>query len=255
MKTIKPHQTKLTIAIATVLLAITPVYAGTDGNHEHHGFKPQHDNHGVLNDRKSDRHESKSMWQGATREEWTQRWWKWAMSIPYNVSLWKDTYGTQCGINQSGSVWFIGAPLGGNVTRSCTMPKGKAVLVPIVDAINDYPCPDPSFEPATGQTLENYLQIGAVQNINTFTNLSFTISPLSPFKKQRVTTDLFSFTAAADLQKEVDPCVTGSPQLGVSDGHFVFIEPLKVGHYVLHFHSEAPGYGTTDGDFELNVVE
>ena len=106
------------------------------------------------------------MWRGATQAEWTQRFWQWYMSIPVGVGPLNDTDGTQCGINQNGSVWFIGGPVGSTFTRSCTIPKGKAILAPILNYINDYPCPDPTFQPASGQTLEDFLVTGVTPIID-----------------------------------------------------------------------------------------
>jgi hypothetical protein len=203
---------------------------------------------------------SNSTWHGATYKTWTQRWWQWFDSIPLGVSPQKDTTGIQCGINQGGLVWFIGGPLGSSFSVSCTIPKGKAILAPIIDVNNDYPCPVPNFEPATGQSLENFLTTGsnefwgATQYID---GTSVHTSELDgkPLDDLRITTDLFSFTGAASLAPQFDSCVTGSPQVGVSDGYFLFIEPLSVGHHTLHIHSESSVWGISDGTYNLNITQ
>jgi hypothetical protein len=206
---------------------------------------------------------SKSTWHDATYEEWTQRGWQWIYSIPLGVSPWKDTTGVQCGINQSGPVWFIGGPIGSTFRVSCTIPKGKAILAPIIDFNNDYPCPVPKkkphdyvpFEPATDQTLEDYLTMTVTSAIDGVTIHKAELDG-KPLHDLRVPAGLFSFTGAASLAPEIDPCVTGSPQVGVSDGYFVFIEPQSVGHHILHIHSELPSWGlSSDGTYDLNITE
>jgi hypothetical protein len=54
-------------------------------------------------------------------------------------------------------VWYLASTAGGAVTRSCTIPAGKTILFPIVNTENDYPCPDPNFKPAPGQSLQGFL--------------------------------------------------------------------------------------------------
>ena len=201
--------------------------------------------------------ESRSTWRGATRAEWTQRWWRWWMSIPLGVGPTNDTTGAQCGINQSGPVWFIGGPLGGPpFNRSCTIPKGKAILSPIVDFINDYPCPAPPprspFEPAPGSSLEDFLITGVTPIIDGFTVHTAELDGRA-LRELRITTGLFSFTGAVDLVP-LDPCVTGSPQVGVSDGYFIFINPPSVGEHILHIHSVSSA-GSNDGTYHLNITE
>jgi len=197
---------------------------------------------------------SKSVWRGASYAEWTQRWWQWYNSIPLNVNPSRDDQGTQCGINQAGPVWFIGGPLGSTFERSCTIPQGTAILSPIADFLNDYPCPDPSFQPAAGQTLEDFLIQTVAPIIEGITVYEADLDG-QPLPARRVTTGLFPFTAAADLVA-VDSCVTGSPQLGVSDGYFLFIEPLPPGEHTLHIHSEIPSLNlSSDGTYHLTITK
>jgi hypothetical protein len=177
------------------------------------------------------------------------------MSIPLGVGPSNDATGAQCGINQTGPVWLIGGPLGSTFERSCTIPKGKAILAPIADFINDYPCPaPPPFEPAPGTSLEDFLITGVTPIIDGVTVHTAELDGRTLLER-RVTTGLFSFTGAVDLVA-LDPCVTGSPQVGVSDGYFIFIEPPSVGEHLLHIHSELPSFGfSSDGTYHLNITD
>jgi hypothetical protein len=187
---------------------------------------------------------------GVSLAEWTQRFWNRFMSIPINVNPAKDLTGIHCGINQSGPVWFLGAPIQGTNELSCTIPAGKVILVPAVTYINDYPCPDPSFQPASGQTLEDFLSQGVMPLIDSFTHAVELDGKL--VKLRRITAGLQSFTAAKDVT-EIDTCVTGSPQLGVADGQYAFIGPLSPGQHTLHIQIESPIFGKADNTFVLNI--
>jgi len=52
---------------------------------------------------------------------------------------------------------------------------------------------------------------------------------------------LFPFTAAISL-KDLDGCVTGSPQLAVADGYWLLLEPLSRGEHTLHFRAASPAF-------------
>jgi len=58
-----------------------------------------------------------------------------------------------------------------------------------------------------------------------------------------VVSGLFQFTAAADLKLTGDPCVTGSPQLAISDGYWVMLKPLNHGEHVIHFKAGVSAWG------------
>jgi len=187
---------------------------------------------------------------GVSLAEWTQRFWNRFMSIPFNVGSASDKTGIHCGINQSGPVWFLGAPLGGTNTLSCTIPAGKTILAPAATFINDYPCPDPTFEPAAGQTLEDYLTRGVTPIIDSF---SVTVQlDGRPVKLRRITAGLQSFTGAKDISS-IDGCITGSPQLGVADGQYAFIDPPSIGTHTLHIMINSPTFGASDNTFHLTI--
>ncbi len=187
---------------------------------------------------------------GVSFAEWTQRFWDRFMSIPLEVGPATDKTGINCGINQSGPVWFLGAPLEGTNTLSCTIPAGMMILAPAVTFFNDYPCPDPSFQPAPGQTLEDFLTQGVTPFIDSF---SFAVElDGQALKVHRVTAKLQSFTGAEDIVT-IDACVTGSPQLGVADGQYVMIGPLSPGLHTLHIHVNSQSNGSADNTFRLTI--
>jgi hypothetical protein len=190
-------------------------------------------------------------WRGSTRAELVIRQLLWLYSIPWGVNPLNEISGANCGINQKGDVWFLAGPGGYDWTTTCVVPAGKAIVSSVSAIIDDYPCPAPfAFEPPSGQSLEKFLQEDVALYVDPVTLADATLDG-RPLRVPRIQTGLFKFTAAARLTAS-DPCVTGSPQLGVIDGYFVFIEPLSRGNHLLHLRWGSPD-GSHIGTVNLQV--
>lgn len=195
--------------------------------------------------------EAVESWRGHDMNDLTQRYWRWLFSIPYGVSPDNDAEGVNCGLNQHGGVWFLSGPLVSSFTQPCTMPAGKAIVTAVNAFINDFPCPDPTFAPEPGQGIEEFLQATVAPFIDGIVRASATIDD-KPVRVRRVTTGAFGFTAAADLVA-FDSCVTGSPQIGISDGYMAFVDPLPPGRHVLRLQSLRSDGTTSEGVHILTV--
>ena len=68
--------------------------------------------------------------------------WQWAIAIPASHSPIFDKTGNRCGIAQRGDVWFLAGSTGAKVTRTCSVPAGVRLFVPIV---NTFCFPDAAF--------------------------------------------------------------------------------------------------------------
>jgi len=191
-------------------------------------------------------------WHGVGEADLAAQWSRWFMSIPLGVDPGSsEETGVNCGINQAGPVWFLGAPSGATYERSCTLPAGKAIAMPVIGYINDYPCPDPTFQPAPGQSLDAFLHEFAAEFVDATTYKSATLDG-KPAPIRRIASALYPFTAPASLQA-YDACVTGSPQQAVTDGYFVLVDPPAPGLHVLRVKVVNPFVGTTEGTFNLTV--
>jgi len=191
---------------------------------------------------------------GLTYGEWGAQWWRWAYSFPLAQFPPLQSGEVDCSLGQSGSVWFLAVTVGqGPVTRSCTIPAGKALFFPIITYLNDYPCPDPNFQPPPGQTLEEFLTEGAAAIIDAVTQLEVVVDGqhLNDLFSYRATSRLFTFTADPSLVA-LDPCVTGTSQFGVTDGYWILLRPLSPGPHTIFFHAVLDfGGGNT---FEVQVT-
>jgi len=183
---------------------------------------------------------------GKSYGEWGAAWWNWAISIPYSSNPIFDPDGSSCGVGQSGPVWFLAGSPGGTVTRTCSVPAGKGIFFPIVDFLVDYPCPPEfGFEPAPGQSLEDFLTeygafiLGYVDHMAVDVD-GVAIGGLSTY---RGTSRMFTFTGDPSLTSTYDPCITGTPQPGVSDGYWIMLAPLPSGEHTVHFSATLTGLG------------
>src|SRR4029077_10068164 len=191
---------------------------------------------------------------GLSYAEWGAQWWRCAYSFPLAQFPPLQPGELDCAAGQSGPVWFLAGTAGqGPVTRSCTIPTGKAIFFPIITYLNDYPCPDPNFQPPPGQTLEQFLTEGAQAIIDLVTQLEVVVDgrSLNDLFSYRATSQLFTFTADPSLVA-FDSCVTGTSQYAVTDGYWILLRPLSPGRHTIFFHAVIDfGGGTT---FEVQVT-
>ncbi len=195
--------------------------------------------------------DSRQTWRGEQLTDLIARYSRREMSIPWAVTPFLDGAGINCSINQEGNVWFIGGSFEQVYSRTCTVPFGKAIVAPVAYYLNDFPCPDPQFAPAPEQSLEAFLQAGTAEVL---AGITLTEARLNgrPVAVRRVVTPVFGFTGAADIAANYDVCVTGAPQLGVTEGYFAFVEPPPKGTHVLHIRSIG-SYGESLGTVTLVV--
>lgn len=83
---------------------------------------------------------------GKSYGDWSTAWWQYVISVPAADNPLLDQTGVDCGVQQSGPVFFLGglyAPTGTvSVHRTqCHVPAGKALFFPIVNAF----CKEPDF--------------------------------------------------------------------------------------------------------------
>ncbi|MEX8518328.1 MAG: hypothetical protein AB3X44_07420 [Leptothrix sp. (in: b-proteobacteria)] len=238
-----------TVALASLLCIATP---GWSGSHGHDQYTPRSSREALSAEANKGREEGRAEWHGASRATWIERWWLRLTALPADVGA-LDPMGANCALLQDGPVWFLNAPTGGGFLKTCEVPAGKAIISPVFNILNDYPCPDPSFVPAPNQSLEDFLLTSYAFIVDGTTGLDATLDG-HPLPIRRVVKGAFGFTGAISLATSgFDGCVNGSPQIGISDGYWLFIDPLPPGHHELHLRSVAPYFGTTEGTHVIIV--
>jgi hypothetical protein len=163
---------------------------------------------------------------------WAERWWQWGLSIPLELNP-NDTATASPDIDQAGLVYYLPNPPPGGAT-SFTLGRDNAIAVLLSSVISDYPCPDPAFEPAPGQSLFDFLLAAAVAADNV-AEITGTLDGvvLEDLARYYVTSkELMYFTGDPSLQV-LDPCITGESQPAAIEAHFMMVKPLDPGTHVL----------------------
>jgi hypothetical protein len=195
---------------------------------------------------------------GRSMESWSEDWWRWVYSMPASRNP-NATLSVDCGENQRGPMFFLPSFLPGppSVTRSCTIPRHKTIAVSLVSLLNDYPCPDPNFKPAPGQTLFDFLSTGAAQGQAADVaevDASLDGKALQNVMSYHVSSDdLFYLTGDASLQS-FDSCITGSRQPAVAASYFIVLKELEPGPHVFTSRWVSPTGAVQAQTVDLNVL-
>jgi len=235
------------LIFGTALLPSTAFSGGASvGSLNHPGFALPHGTIGVSSTASSSAPSTGSLGnpnvvppisnlEGKSYAEWSVAWWQRTLSNPFYQGP-GDLTGQYFPLHQSGPVWFLQGTVG-SVERSCTMPSDTYLVCPLILYENDYPCPDTTFHPPYGQSLEDWLTAGAKAVIDGLTPPSLEVDgvALKNLTSYRATSKLFTFTGDLSMQANFDACITGSPQVAVSDGYLVILKPLSPGTHTLHF--------------------
>ncbi|MEJ7600771.1 MAG: hypothetical protein WKG01_22895 [Kofleriaceae bacterium] len=175
----------------------------------------------------------------ADMTRWQQRWWRWVMSIPYAENPMFDPTGEGCDVGQHDGVFFLATVVGGGTsqtTRSCTVPAHQPILIVPAGSLNDFPCPDPSFQPAPGQTMYAFLKAGAVESATATNLIQITLDGVAlpgTLGYRATSPRTFTFTGDPSLTTTFDSCITGTPQLAVADGYATMLRGLTAGDHTL----------------------
>lgn len=190
---------------------------------------------------------------GHSYGEWGARWWKWAFSVPAADNPLFDSNGANCAAGQSGPVWFLaGSGSSGVTTRSCTIPAGKGLFFPVINA-EDNPAEEGVF-PIFGTDLDD-MQAGIEGWMDNAADLHAAVDghPVSDVAQYRAGFSPFSITAPCgdgnlwDLYGYAGLCGTTSP--AVTDGYWLMLAPLSAGDHTVTFGGSLPDFG-----FSLDLV-
>ena len=166
---------------------------------------------------------------------WVGKWWQWNVNIPLEGHP-RDTYNPEkCNINQQGPVWYLPDILTGSEERICTIPEGKAVLIPI----NTGAC----WNDGNPQFMNDIeLKTCALEGQDgTFMNVQINGVKVERDSIERIQSPYFNLTIPKDSWTrynedssgrifECDICPVGSFR-SMADGYFLFLEPLPSGEY------------------------
>jgi hypothetical protein len=163
-----------------------------------------------------------------------ENFWKWQISMPaepegeHPIS---DLTGEKCTKGQSNSsspVFYLSGAGGKTVNRTCEVPAGKGLLIPVMTVVateKEYP----------GSSTANLANI-AIEDQDTVMALSLDINgkkySFDDLKKFRNTTGEFEVIFPKD---GIFGVTEEGPSKAVADGYYLLTEPLSQGNYTINY--------------------
>jgi hypothetical protein len=144
---------------------------------------------------------------GKTYEEWNAGWWQWFFSVPASKNPGLATNGAlDCSVGQSGNVWFLAGQFlsAGTFTRSCTIPAGKALVIPLINSWEDNVCFNGPPNPPPFNVEQ--LRAMAANLVSPPSNLHASIDghPLTNLESYRAISPVFSYTLPPSPDNLID---------------------------------------------------
>ena len=179
---------------------------------------------------------------GHTYNEWNVKWWQWAFSIPTDKNPLFDQTGADCGQGQSGSVWFLAGTFnGGPAVRSCTIPTGKALFIPIANTERDSICPVIT-PPETVAALQQEAQVFLDSFAQPKTQLAAQVDgeDIQQLQQTYKVGPSPSFNITLPDGNLYSGCGTQPGTYGpaVSSGYYLMLAPLHAGSHTIHFNAD-----------------
>jgi hypothetical protein len=179
-----------------------------------------------------------------TIPEWTAKWWNWAYSFSgyYNNPL-LDPNGTALMKFQPSDepVFFLSGAYNSVANRTVTIPAGKAILYPVLNA-------EISFTDFPNAKGEDDLKRALKSDLSAATYVGTELNEISlPY--HRIKADLFDLSVAKDNIFDV----SDGPTQAVADGYWIFLKPLPIGEYTIHIKGEQPFY-RSEVTYKINIV-
>lgn len=198
---------------------------------------------------------------GQSYSQWAADWWSWVLTQPAAVNPLLDPTGANCAQGQSGRVWFLVGTFGaGTATRSCTVPKGTALLFPVLNSFSGATRLDPPE-----QQTEAYQRMQVTPQMRAATDLQASIDGVAvPSIKERYFEEsvVFRVVLPADnifgVNRLCEPSAT--PDAGcvvfptVDAGYYLMVKPLTPGTHTIHFTGTA-AFGTVEVTYTITVVK
>lgn len=173
--------------------------------------------------------------------ELTGDWWNWAVQFPLATNPIVENGAVDCTRGQRGKIWFLAGNFGGAAgepnpsDRTCTIPGGKALFFPLVNAL--FWVPEDGADAAAVRAVAN-------ASINTTTSLEVKIDGVvieDPFAyRAQSQPGGFALNSGPLLADFGFPPTPNPRNPAVADGYWILLAPLREGEHVIQIRSTSP---------------
>jgi hypothetical protein len=184
---------------------------------------------------------------GKTYPQHAAAFWTWALSQPTPTNPLIDATGENCDVGQSGRNWYLaGAFAGETVVRSCTVPRGKTLVLPIFNFLAAaFPTDPPELREVS------YLREQVAIAEEAQVELEIDGKPVKKLDRFFEESKVFHLTLPEDnifgvtgSDRELSPAVDA--------GYYVAIAPLPRGLHTIHAYGELDG-AAVDVTWQIEV--
>jgi len=161
---------------------------------------------------------------GVSLSGWCARWWHWLLSIPKYVNPVVDETGEFSSQFQNDpNVWYLAGTFGGSVVRRCNVPKGKAIIFPVINY-------EASLADEPDLSDPKQLEIKCKQEIDNIGRLyCYVDGQIIDLAQYRIACRAFKIEIPSDNCLSVKSGQTSM----ASDGYWLFLQPLPRGKHVI----------------------
>ena len=169
--------------------------------------------------------------------DWTEKWWQWTYSIPWDKNPSYDDTGKYCSENQNGPVWFLTLAYKHPVIRTCDIPQNTALLITLLNS-------ECSYAEFPMLKTEDELRDCAkrMQDLVVGVNASLNRVYVPNLENYRVQTAIFNFT----LPENNILNLTSQTTQSVADGNWLFLKHLPAGTHELKVKGDVSATSTIE---------
>ncbi len=173
---------------------------------------------------------------GLPYEEHIKNFWKWQISLPADQGPVSDKTGERCAVgqaNSNSSVFYLSGGGGGNWDRTCKVPAGKGVLIPVMTVVGT----DKEYPNYTVEELSYYAKADQDGVATLHLSINGTEYDKNYLDKFRTHTGAFDVVFPENgLFGVTNP----GKSKAVADGHYIITEPLSKGKHEIRFGGSIP---------------
>jgi hypothetical protein len=170
---------------------------------------------------------------GLTFSDHIKNFWKWILQIPAKDNPLDDPTGEKCATGQSNtnsSVFYLAINNGGLSERTCKVPVGKALFIPVMQVeVSDKEIPGASIEQLDADAKKDQDSVNSL-----YLKLDDKEYKYEDLIKYRTKTDAFDVIFP---NNGIFGIAEGGPSKAVADGFYIITEPLTRGNHTVHFKS------------------